>query len=433
MTSSNGYVVKRHLKTLRIASFAAWLLTLILLYVSSLLPLFDSSPDVVLQRTTLRERLAYPLLRWDAFHFVHIAQEGYVYEHEWAFLHGIAAAMKYPARLLRILGLTETTTGSFSTSDLLLSGALLSCLCGSTTTLYRLTLHHFGSPSVAYLAALLSLLPSSPVTLRFSVYNEPFFTYLSYKGMLSCATQDLVAATVFFTGAASLRSNGFMLSGFIVWKSIVEPILAGKRLSIHQISLVGVSTGLIFGPFALHQYSAYKAFCLHDSQDFPWCSATLPSVYGYVQAKYWNIGFLRYWSLAQLPNILLAAPILLSVLSFSYVHFRSCIVPALLRHPVISTSPPTILLRAISKPGESVFLTNSITPHVIYAFVMCCILLFAAHTQIALRLAASMPTTYWAAAWLMVDYPRLGKWWVIWSVVWGTISVVLFSVFLPPA
>ncbi|KAI0093296.1 GPI mannosyltransferase 2 [Irpex rosettiformis] len=431
MASSNGYVVKRHLKTLRIASFAAWLLTLILLYISSLLPLFDSSPDIVLPRTTLRERLAYPLLRWDVFHFVHIAQEGYVYEHEWAFLHGIAAAMKYPASLLRILGLTETATGSLSTSDLLLSGALLSCLCGSTTTLYRLTLHLFGSPSVAYLAALLSLLPSSPATLRFSVYNEPFFTYLSYKGI--CATQDLVAATVFFTGAASLRSNGFMLSGFVVWQTVVEPILAGKRLSLRQTILAGLSLGLICSPFALHQYSAYKAFCFQDSQHSLWCSAAIPSVYGYVQAKYWNGGFLRYWSFAQLPNILLAAPILVLIFSFVYAHFKACVIPTLLRYPFISTSPLAIPLSMFSKPKESVFFTNSITPHIIHAFLMCCILLFAAHTQIALRLAASMPTTYWAAAWLMVDYPRLGKWWVIWSVVWGMVSVVLFSVFLPPA
>ena len=183
MTVIYDDVVRKHLKTLRIASFATWLLTITLLYASSSLPLFDSSPDTIIPRTTLKERLAYPLLRWDAFHFVHIAQKGYVYEYEWAFLHGIAAAMNYPAKLLRAIGLGDIINGSISTSDLLLSGAVLSSLCGSTTTLYRLTLHHFGSPSLAYLTALLSLLPSSPATLRFSVYNEPFFTYLSYKGM----------------------------------------------------------------------------------------------------------------------------------------------------------------------------------------------------------------------------------------------------------
>lgn len=182
MTPTTDVVVKTHLKTLRIASFAAWTLTVALLYISSSLPRFDSSPDAVLRTHTLKQHLAYPLLRWDAFHFVHIAQRGYVYEHEWAFLHGIAAAMRYPAKLFNVLGLAETTTGVASLSDLLLGGALLSSLCGSTITLYHLTLHHFKSPAVAYLTALLSLLPSSPATLRFSVYNEPFFTYLSYQG-----------------------------------------------------------------------------------------------------------------------------------------------------------------------------------------------------------------------------------------------------------
>jgi GPI mannosyltransferase 2 len=185
MSSSRDEVVLKHLQNVRIASFVAWLLTIALLYLSASLPLFDSSPNVTLVEKTTRNRLVHPLLRWDAFHFVHIARHGYVYEHQWAFLSGIAAIMSYPARLLRILQLAESSTGLFSFSDLLASGALLSTVCGSSTTLYHLTLHHFGSPSIAYLTALLSLLPSSPATIYFSVYNEPFFTYLSYRGTYS--------------------------------------------------------------------------------------------------------------------------------------------------------------------------------------------------------------------------------------------------------
>lgn len=183
MTPAEDEVVVKHLRALRVASVGAWLLTIALLYLSSLLPLFDSSPKAVLLENTLRNRLVYPILRWDAFHFLHIAQEGYVYEYEWAFLPGIAAVMTYPAKLMRLLGLAESYGGSLSMSDLLGSGALLSSLCGSAATLYRLTLLHFESPSIAYLAALLSLLPSSPATFRLSVYNEPFFTYLSYRGL----------------------------------------------------------------------------------------------------------------------------------------------------------------------------------------------------------------------------------------------------------
>lgn len=54
---------------------------------------------------------------------------------------------------------------------------------GIVHTLYDLTLHLFGSPAFALLASLLSLLSSSPPTLRYASYTEPFFTYFSYKGL----------------------------------------------------------------------------------------------------------------------------------------------------------------------------------------------------------------------------------------------------------
>ena len=62
-------------------------------------------------------------------------------------------------------------------------------------------------------------------------------------------------------------------------------------------------------PFISHQYSAYRLFCTSAiSTTAPWCASFPPSVYTYVQAKYWNVGFLRYWTPEQLPNFALGAP-----------------------------------------------------------------------------------------------------------------------------
>jgi phosphatidylinositol glycan class V len=163
----------RHQTLLVAATILSRIISFLLLQVSSRLPLFDSSPLLV---TT--SKWAQPLLRWDTFHFLHIAEHGYVYENEWAFFPGVPFVMRISATLLHLLFNSQP--------NLLVAGALATIACDTTRTLYQLTLHHLGSPTLAYLTALLSLMPSNPTTLYLVPYSEPFFTYLSYKG--KCAS-----------------------------------------------------------------------------------------------------------------------------------------------------------------------------------------------------------------------------------------------------
>jgi phosphatidylinositol glycan class V len=120
-------------------------------------------------------------LRWDAFYFAHIAKNGYVYEQEWAFFPGTPLIMKYAGSIL----------GNEGWAAVLQGGALVALVCDTTFVLYDLTLHHLHSESLAFLVSLLSLLPSSPATLRFAPYTEPFFTYLSYHGGF-CSSSTVV-------------------------------------------------------------------------------------------------------------------------------------------------------------------------------------------------------------------------------------------------
>jgi GPI mannosyltransferase 2 len=205
-----------------------------------------------------------------------------------------------------------------------------------------------------------------------------------------------------------------------------------------QLSLLGTLkalflTSLVFAPSILYQYKAYRAFCVPLGTDVgaipEWCSNLPPSVYTHVQSAYWHVGFLRYWTPAQIPNILLGAPVLALLFVFGIHHLRTAL-------PRIASDlglllPANKINNAIDK--RSVFVDGNLTPHVIHSLVMACTLLFAAHTQIILRLAASMPVVYWAAAWLWIEYPMWGRRWIAWSVVWGAISIVLWVVFLPPA
>lgn len=184
-----------HRRLLRAFSFAATLLTLLFTIAVSQLPLFDASPSVLLPAprpedaslpVRIRHVLASSVLRWDAFHFAHIATAHYVYEHEWAFFPGIRVVMRDLGHIVSFLfdDDYDVSVGVNPKLENALLGGLLGALptAFSVVTLYDLSLEHLGSSDAAFLAALLSLLPSSPVTLRVSGYTEPYFTFFSYQG-----------------------------------------------------------------------------------------------------------------------------------------------------------------------------------------------------------------------------------------------------------
>lgn len=180
--TSNASNASRHLQSLLALTIASRAISFLLLIISSsYLPLFDSSPE-----TSSLSRWFQPLLRWDAFHFMQMADKGYTYEHNWAFFPAIPCLMRNVGQALRFIFKSKKA------DSLLQGGALVALACDTSRTLYHLTLHHTGSPSIAFMTSMLSLMPSSPATLHYSVYNEPFFAYLSYKGMQLCSTSPCV-------------------------------------------------------------------------------------------------------------------------------------------------------------------------------------------------------------------------------------------------
>jgi hypothetical protein len=161
---------KRHRTRLLIFTVSSQVLIQLLLFLCSYLPLFDSSPWAVLDKRTTWWATS-SLLRWDVFHLGLVA-EGRVYEHQWAFFPGVPNFIKFLGRI----------APSDDWATLMQGGILLAMASDSTLVLYELSLCHLKSPSLSFLSALLSLLPSSPATLRHAAYSEPFFTWASYRG-----------------------------------------------------------------------------------------------------------------------------------------------------------------------------------------------------------------------------------------------------------
>lgn len=194
-------------------------------------------------------------------------------------------------------------------------------------------------------------------------------------------------------------------------------------------------------PFVHHNYSGYALFCASAAPNTAgrpgWCDRGLfPSIYAHVQRAYWNVGFLRYWTVSNIPNFILALPILLNVYAFCafYLSHLRRTYPLLLVRRLIWRLET---VRSTSKRAESdppsLFLAPSLLPHVLHALAITLLLTLNAHVQIALRVLPSLPLVYWAAARLLIERPWWGRAWITWSVVWGAVSCVLWAVFLPPA
>src|ERR1700761_2840805 len=167
-------------------------------------------------------------------------------------------------------------------------------------------------------------------------------------------------------------------------------------------------------PFVSHQAIGYTKLCLDTPFPRRWCSSIPPTIYSYVQKQYWHVGFLEYWTLSQIPNFVLILPIA-SLIYWSGSSYLIC----------LQDSKDRIFSR-IMQPAI-------ILPHALYTLFFTTYILSSAHAQILLRLAPSMPFLYFSAARLLLEHPRWGKVWIIWSVVWGAASVILWTTFLPPA
>ncbi|KAG9318884.1 hypothetical protein JVU11DRAFT_993 [Chiua virens] len=321
-----------HLRVLTRLSLLIRLLAATLIITSTyLLTLFDSSPQLLLSETI--PPWISSLLRWDAFHFVHVAQQGRAYEHAWAFFPALPFIMRVSGHLLSCVpGLAPDAAAQ------LLGGAVLAAIFDPTRVLYRLSLYHLRSPSAAFLATALSLLSSSPAPLRFAPYTEPFFTYCSYQGMWACARSQWFVASVWFALASAFRSNGIFLSGFLLWGMLVAP---SRRLGccIAWSSLQFPSSHsfitIMQATFSIARLPRHPG---NASGRPEWCDQGLfPSIYTHVQRQYWDVGFLRYWTLSNIPNFILALPVFLNV--YAFCAFYLARLPRI--YPRLSVWPPS--------------------------------------------------------------------------------------------
>ncbi|KAF9544109.1 hypothetical protein EC957_012404 [Mortierella hygrophila] len=394
---------------------------------------YDSALELILPIETIGQQLFKSIfgvfLRWDAFYFVHIAEKGYVFEQAHAFFPLVPA-------LTRLVANTALAPFSFALDykqQLVLAGVIVAntSFIAATVQLYRLTKELFGREPFAFLTAMLYVLTPSGIFMS-AIYTESTFAALSFTGMLFAARKQYLLAAIAWSISCTARSNGILYAGFIIYDLVVR--MDFSKPLFHKVFVL-VKAGLLslitWIGFVAVQFYGYSLYCT-DSSNIdarPWCNANIPLIYTFVQDFYWNVGFLRYYEVKQIPNFLMAAPMI--ILSTSgimyYVLFDTHRAITLGRSSTPATSDKAILP----------FMSLEAFPHIVLWGVLLLSNITTMHIQIITRAFSCLPPVYWFAAHQFEGEEALGAGWTktvtTFFVMYGLVGIILFANFFPPA
>ncbi|GLJ22031.1 hypothetical protein SUGI_0412820 [Cryptomeria japonica] len=253
---------------------------------------------------------------WDSVYYVRIAQCGYEYEQTYAFLPLLPLSMLFLSKtvlapLIPVLG---------QRAVLALSGYILNNIAFvfAGLFLYKLTLLVLKDPKLALRTV--ALFCFNPASIFYSsIYSESLFSLLSFAGIYFLLSGMNWKATLLFAMSSAVRSNGVINAGFILFQAMHQAYEAFFRqklvlLALQVLFVACLRSVCVFAPFLFFQLYGFLNICHGESSSQgsrPWCTANVPYLYGFVQSHYWEVGFLRYFQLKQLPNFLLASPMLL--------------------------------------------------------------------------------------------------------------------------
>jgi len=378
-------------------------------------------------------RLLSGLAKWDSLFFLEIAHNGYLYEKNHAFFP------LYPL-LIRLGGYFLSPLESLMPKEdtYLLSAVVVSWVSFVLATHYLQKLGEvvFGDRAFSNWSALLFVFNPASIFMS-SVYTTSLFTFLSLAGIyyllrksawdttkpghISLDLSDRVASTVCFACATATRSNGSLLFVFPLYHTLCYLVQLYKakalsfRVFLKEVVVLGLGGVIHALPVFLVLGYGYSVYCGKDPS--PYCSNLFPNIYSYIQSEYWEVGFMRYWQLKQIPNFILPAPIL-------YISLSACVA-------FTKYDPKRLFTCGLkhSRPISSQFTQNPLLgSFIFYWSANLFILVFVANVQIATRMLASVPCVYW---WISGDLFGKHRWVLLYFLAYLTVGTALFSNFYP--
>lgn len=267
---------------------------------------------------------------WDAVYYIRIAECGYEYEQTHAFFPALPLLTRFLANnffhwLVPLIGhrAVLTTCGYLITNAAFVFAALY---------LYKVTLYVMEEEDLAWRAACLFSFNSASVFYS-AIYSESLFALCSFGGLWQFVEGNTWTAALIFGLSSGVRSNGVLHAGFFLFQAMhcayKAAVQQGRYLTAVLTVVKATSQSLVtIAPLVVFQGYGYYQHCGLPKEragepERPWCNATIPYLYGFVQDYYWNVGFLRYFQVKQIPNFLLASPVLILAIAAISVYGRS--------------------------------------------------------------------------------------------------------------
>lgn len=358
---------------------------------------------------------------WDGEYFMHIAEHGYTYENVLAFYPIYPYIIRTTVDILVFI--IPTNFDCALPRLLLLIGALWNVVffCAAAIVLYKLTIIIFGDRNKARLAVLLFCF--NPASIFFSaIYTESLFALLTFTTIWFCVQEKFIYACLPLALGMWCRANGLINYGFPLYYIFKRVYIQQNMLEFVKLSFKTlVITILIVCVCLAREFTIHKIFCMDNGIDFmqeirqqaesenyilagthtlnkntsPWCDEPFAFSYSYVQSKYWDVGFLRYYQWRQALNFILAFPILYVFISYSMKYGK--------RNFNVIFRLGFLRLKGFTEMALDARLYVFVA-HGLFLTIFC--ILFV-HIQVSTRLLCSAsPLLYWIGAEYLTDCLR---------------------------
>jgi GPI mannosyltransferase 2 len=253
--------------------------------------------------TGLIYRLLSPFVQWDGNHFLNIALRGYDSILSHAFFPGLPLA-------IRMFGTPLTMLGVPVEYAFALGGIMFVNLCFvlGALGLYKFSSYYLSDPEAGFRVSLFYIFTSANIFMS-ALYTESPFTMFTFWGKYYLFVRgNFWISGLLFGFGGLFRSNGILAVMFLMFHG-----LNSRRLIP---AVIGSAISLC--PYILYSIWSKNIFCVDDPLD--WCATK--SIYAFIQDTFWDVGFLKYWTLQHSGQILLMIPSLLvaGVCVFQWVY-----------------------------------------------------------------------------------------------------------------